>query len=316
MTGAAPEPASRRVAVVMNGKAGALLDQPGGRETIEAAFGLAGFLAEFVEQEAGTLPERVRLAAKTGASAVIVAGGDGTVACAAQELAGTKLPLGVLPFGTMNMLANDLGLPAGDLPAAVRILADGAPRAIDVGQIGAEVGGHAFLCASMLGVPAKMGRVREQTRGGAGALARMARMARALLRFGARMPPLRLRLRIDGRLIRVRAASLTIVVNALDAAAGAEFKRARLDGGEFAIYIVPAVTPGSLALLTWRKLRGRWRGSSSIEEHRGREVVVESRVAALHVMNDGELRLLEPPLIYRVRPRALQVIAPLIPRSP
>ena len=114
----------------------------------------AGLEAEFIAQDAGSLPDRVALAAKSGAEAVIVAGGDGTVACAGHALAGSDIPLGVLPYGTMNLLAKDLGLPIGDLPAALKAIAAGAIRTIDVG----EVNGQSFLCASMLGLPVQLGR--------------------------------------------------------------------------------------------------------------------------------------------------------------
>lgn len=65
-----------------------------------------------------------------------MAGGDGTVACAARVLAGGAMPLGILPSGTMNLLARDLAIPIGDLAAAVVCLAEGMPRAIDVGEVG------------------------------------------------------------------------------------------------------------------------------------------------------------------------------------
>ena len=58
-------------------------------------------------------------------------GGDGTIAAAAQRLAGTGVPLGILPLGTMNLLARDLGLPTG-LEAAAAALAHGHARAVDV----------------------------------------------------------------------------------------------------------------------------------------------------------------------------------------
>ncbi|WP_369122593.1 diacylglycerol/lipid kinase family protein, partial [Clostridioides difficile] len=50
-------------------------------------------------------------AAQPGIEAVVVAGGDGSMACAAAVMAGRDTPLGLLPLGTMNLLAKDLGLP-------------------------------------------------------------------------------------------------------------------------------------------------------------------------------------------------------------
>ena len=51
---------------------------------------------------------------------LVIAGGDGTIACAAQQIVGTDVTLGILPFGTMNLLAVDLGIPVGNIAAAMR----------------------------------------------------------------------------------------------------------------------------------------------------------------------------------------------------
>ena len=176
--------AIKRVAVVLNGKAGALLDQAEAGDMLQEALAAAGLEAEFIPQDAGTLPERVKQAAASGADAVVVAGGDGTVACAGHALAGSDIPLGILPYGTMNLLAKDLGLPIGDLETALKAIAEGNVRTIDVG----EVNGHSFLCASMLGVPARLGRSREATRGsGCGILSQVAPAIVRLLRRARRL---------------------------------------------------------------------------------------------------------------------------------
>ena len=73
--------AIKRVAVVLNGKAGALLDQEEAGGMLERALADAGLEATFIPQDAGSLPERIQQAAESGADAVVVAGGAGTVAC-------------------------------------------------------------------------------------------------------------------------------------------------------------------------------------------------------------------------------------------
>jgi YegS/Rv2252/BmrU family lipid kinase len=66
---------------------------------------------------------------------VFVAGGDGTVMAAATGLAGTDVPMAILPLGTGNLLARNIGLPLDDEAAALRIGIDGRTRPIDVGAI-------------------------------------------------------------------------------------------------------------------------------------------------------------------------------------
>ncbi|WP_336630918.1 MULTISPECIES: diacylglycerol/lipid kinase family protein [unclassified Microbacterium] len=74
-----------------------------------------------------------REALDAGASAVLVAGGDGTVRAVSEAMAGSGVPLTIVPSGTGNLLARNLGLPLGDPAAMVAAAFDGDVRAIDIG---------------------------------------------------------------------------------------------------------------------------------------------------------------------------------------
>jgi diacylglycerol kinase (ATP) len=76
-----------------------------------------------------------RAAALAGVDLVLVAGGDGTVRTVAQELLDTGLPLGLLPVGTGNLLARNLGVPLRDVEAATRLACQGHDRLLDVGWV-------------------------------------------------------------------------------------------------------------------------------------------------------------------------------------
>lgn len=84
---------------------------------------------------------------------VIVGGGDGSLNAAAPALSEAGLPLGVLPLGTANDFARTLGIPA-DPVAAARLIAEGAPRPVDLG----EVNGHPFLNVASIGFSADLAR--------------------------------------------------------------------------------------------------------------------------------------------------------------
>jgi diacylglycerol kinase family enzyme len=303
---ALPQVGPRVVAVILNGAAGALLDRPDALQMLAAEFVANGFDPRFIPPEAGTLPDRIAQAASSGAESVIVAGGDGTIACAAQALAETGIPLGVLPSGTMNLLAKDLGIPVGDHAAALQVLVAGRTRAIDV----AEVNGRVFLCASMLGLPARLGRFREAQRGAGSPVRAWSRMGWSFVRTITRTGRMRVSVQMGDQTLRLRASSLTITANALDDASGRVFGRSRLDGGELAFIVIRRVTLARIALLAVRLLRGTWRGDPAVQEHRAQELVVSKRGGAIQVMNDGELMVLKSPLHYRIRPRALLVISP------
>ena len=98
--------------------------------------------------------------AAAGVSTVVVGGGDGSVSLAAHALAGTGKTLGVLPFGTLNLLARDLSMPA-QIDAAIEAFGAARPRKVDL----ARVNGRFFHSLSGLGFFSQMARAREEVRG-------------------------------------------------------------------------------------------------------------------------------------------------------
>ena len=70
-----------------------------------------------------------REAIEAGADVVVAIGGDGTVRAIAAELAGTEVPLAIIPMGTGNLFARNLDLPLGNTPALLRIALEGERRA-------------------------------------------------------------------------------------------------------------------------------------------------------------------------------------------
>ncbi len=294
------------VALVMNGQAGALLGQEDAAAELAEFLRAGGHAVAVVPPEAGTLPERIEQAKLSGAACVVVAGGDGTIACAAAALAGTTISLGIIPSGTMNLLARDLRIDPADRDQAVRILAEGRSRAIDIGA----VGGHVFLCASMLGTPARLSRHREAGRQRGNGLRAWAGFGRAALRALVRNRSMRLVLRADGQVRHCRTPSLTITVNRLDDGTARLFGRSNLSGGELAVYVVRRSSVLRQALLLLRTVvTGRLR-NPEIDMFTATTLEVDCADAALHVLVDGEMRLLAPPLRYEIRAGALKVLAP------
>ena len=86
-------------------------------------------------------PKKVAEAIRAGVDLIVVWGGDGivqrTVDVLAREKGGRKIPLAIMPAGTGNLLAGNLGIPE-DLPAAVDIAFRGQRRRLDVGRLGGE----------------------------------------------------------------------------------------------------------------------------------------------------------------------------------
>ena len=148
------------VAVVLNPNR---LDDPDAlRERIAERLDGAGWpeptWLETTAEDPGT--GQARQAASDGAEVVLVCGGDGTVRAAVQGLAGTAAALGVLPGGTGNLLAGNLGIPS-DLDDALDVVLSGDRCRIDVGEVaddgapGAEAGERtAFVVMAGIGLDA------------------------------------------------------------------------------------------------------------------------------------------------------------------
>ncbi|OBI37086.1 diacylglycerol kinase [Mycobacterium colombiense] len=92
-------------------------------------------VVEIIGDDAQDARHLVGAALDKGTDAVMVTGGDGVVSNALQVLAGTDVPLGVIPAGTGNDHAREFGIPTKDAEAAADIVADGCTESIDLGLI-------------------------------------------------------------------------------------------------------------------------------------------------------------------------------------
>ena len=81
---------------------------------------------------------QARLAVASGAGLVVAAGGDGTVRAVAAGLSGTSTELGVLPLGTANLAARNLGLPVGDLAALTSVAVSGTAHPVDLAWVSTD----------------------------------------------------------------------------------------------------------------------------------------------------------------------------------
>ncbi len=299
-----------RIAVVLNSSAGSLIGRHEAEEEVARHLEAAGLEAILVPDNPKGLFARLDDAIAHGADAVVVGGGDGTIAAAATRLMNTGKALGILPLGTMNMLARDLGIPL-DLEAAADALARGTTQAIDV----AEVNGQFYLCNSVIGSPSWLGRHRERHRGKAGFRTRLA-FAIASLRAAWRHRPMRLLVELQGRRpVRLWTRALAVANNGYAEGFGLMMSRARLDGGHLTLYVARRYGLWWWARLTLGMFLGSWRGSRLVHEVPVEQVTIRSPRAGLRVMNDGEAHILATPLVYRIHPRALKVIVPPQPAA-
>lgn len=305
-------PNATEVTCILNAAAGSG-EMPAAREQLGRLFAGFGITARIIiAQSADELTLHVRQAIGS-ARPVVAGGGDGTVSAVASMLAGTGAVLGVLPLGTCNHFAKDLGIPL-DLAGAVQTILTGRVRTVDMG----DVNGQLFLNNSSLGVYPQLvrGRIAEQHRGHRKWIA-LAMAAAAALRHPS---PVLVHLQsgglpsdwlqTDGAQALARRTPMLFVGNNCYSLAGPRAgRRARLDAGQLWVCTTRQAGNCRLLGLAVRALAGHLR-PHDLETQDTAEFWVETQRQQIEVAWDGEVTAMASPLHYRIRPGALRVMAP------
>lgn len=293
----------RSVFFLLNCRAGSC-DAEGTRALIENLAAEYGVAVDVNALDAGDdLTALTHEAVEKGAKIVAAGGGDGTINAVASALVDTDVALGVLPLGTLNHFAKDLGIPL-KLEEAIRTLFQGETIEIDV----AEVNGKVFLNNSSLGLYPRIVRQREanQKRG----LPKWIAFLRALFYVARNHASLYLRLKIDDSRAEIHKTPFLFIGNNRYALAGLQIgKRNSLVGAHLWICKAPDASRAGLLRLTLRALSGRLK-DKDLEATEAKEAWIETRTPHSHVSTDGEVAAMQGPLHYRSRPQALKVIVP------
>jgi diacylglycerol kinase family enzyme len=292
------------VIVIVNGGAGHGHDDQA-CEDLRAKFRAAGLNAELVLAKDGEeMIATARRALEGGAHMVAAGGGDGTINAVASVMVGSGVRFGVLPLGTLNHFAKDLGIPL-DLDEAVRNLATGMPREVDVG----EVNGRIFLNNSSLGLYPDIVRDREkqQRRLGRGKWPAALWATLAALR---RYPFLSMRLTVKGETLARRTPFVFIGNNRYTMQGLAIGERDCLDDGLLSLYVAQRPTRLGLLRFALDALRGKLGSERDFDVLEAANFEIDTHRHRVHVATDGEVTVMNPPLRYRVRPGALTVMVP------
>ncbi len=298
-----------RFDVLVNGGAGSVDDgDEGGQvQAIVDAFAAAGAQADVQVVDPAELADVVRScwAAADRPDAVLVAGGDGTVSAAAGAAVGTDIVIGVVPLGTFNHFAKDLGLPPS-LEAAAVALAGGEMRAIDA----AEVNGRTFVNNSVLGLYPDLVAVRDRIRDQRG-WGKVRAVPVAAIEVLRRFPLHRLSLEGPGYSRRRVRAPLVFVGNGVFGnEAGGAPHRDDLADGFLGVAVSRARSRSGLVRSALRALVRGAGATDDIDTVALTELTVDLHVRHVRVAVDGEICWMDAPLRYRILPGALQVLAP------
>ena len=259
-------------------------------------------------QSGDEIVELARAAARDSCEVIVAAGGDGTINSVAAAVLDTDKVLGVLPLGTLNHFAKDLGIPI-ELETAARTIIAGHTTEVDV----AEVNGRVFLNNSSLGLYPMIVREREKRqRLGFG---KWPAFIWATIQALRRYPLLDVQLRVNDELLH-RTTPFVFVGNneyAMDLFnIGA---RDRLDKGVLSIYITQRTSRVKLKTIALRAVLGNLRNDKGVLELRSDEGKIATRHKRLGGGVDGEIEVMKPPLEYKVRSRALRVIVPKMQKA-
>ena len=295
----------QRVPVLLNRGGGAIAADPDICSAVAAALAQAGVDAEIELIDGGDCEVRSRAVAERGDPLLIVGGGDGTISAAASALVGTNTKLGMLPLGTLNHFARDLGLPV-ELGEAAKLIAKGTERRVDV----AEMNGRIFINNSAIGLYPLMVVDRDAQRKRLGRSKRLA-MVVASLRTLARFNHYRLTLTInEERKSRVDTPLLFVGNNDYRVDLGAPGERESLDDGELCVLVMRKKTRRGMIAAAIRALLNRAREDDMVRIDGVERLRVASKRSKLAVSLDGEVVRADPPLDYGIRKKALRVVAP------
>ncbi len=278
------------------------------RAAVEAALTEAGWpLPEWVETtEDDPGAGQARRAVEDGAQVVFACGGDGTVRSCIEGLAGTDVALAVLPAGTGNLLAANLGVP-DDPAAAVQIATEHGRRRIDVG----EADGHTFAVMAGIGFDAALlDDASTALKAKAGSIAYV---LSALTHLRDRSMHLEIHLD-DQPPVRRRARSV-IIGNVGRLQGGVRLLAdAEPDNGQMDVAVLAPRTLGHWVQTAWGVLRHPHRVAHLDVLRASRITVVSDREERRQV--DGDV--IEPgrTLTVTVRPQALELCVPRPERSP
>ncbi|WP_211291161.1 diacylglycerol/lipid kinase family protein [Kineococcus xinjiangensis] len=295
---------------------------PGGLDTlhaeVEATFLSRGWSPplwmETTAEDTGR--GQTRTALDAGVDVVLACGGDGTVRAVGGALAGTGVPLGLLPAGTGNLLARNLDVPVADLGRALDVTFTGSDHAIDVGRMLIDRSGrdrapeeHAFLVMAGMGFDAAvMIGVEEVLKARIGPAAYVLSGLQAL-----RGPQTKVRIQVDDRKPMTRRMRAVIVGNCGRLVGGvALMPAARVDDGWLDAVVLSPRGIVSWAAVTWQVVTAARRGHPRVEHLRCRRLQVVS-ASPTEVQLDGDPLGGARRLVVEVDPGALLVRVPAAP---
>lgn len=271
---------------------------------VEEAFREAGHDISSRIVEPGQLEPTLKQAVADAPDGLIVAGGDGTVSAAARLLGGTAIALGIVPMGTFNLAARDLGVPL-EIEEAARFLAQAEVMAVDM----LDVAGHACLCTTILGFYPEFARTFERRDHGGRWWKKAFKLLTSLPRTFKEARSLRLTWKHEGGEGGARTKFSAFVPGRYKAATGIVPVRTDFRSGTLTAYIGRQRHAGAAMRGMMDYIFGRQEENDELTMFKAASLELRAgRRKHAMVMIDGEILRLAFPLKLTVRPMHLNVL--------
>lgn len=287
---------------IVNCDAGSVAGEGDVESALKEAMRLHGVSGEVRSLTGEELREAARDA--KGFDAVVACGGDGTINTIAVALSRGTKPLGIVPLGTHNHLARELGIPL-DIDSAVQLLATAPVRFLHL----AEVNGRTFLSFSGVGIHPDLVRHRDAQRSARGRSKWLAFVVAAWRMF-TRFPLRHVRIEAGGRCLVRLTSSVFVVLSPLQAQVFGLADVSCTDRTQLNIYVARQVSRWGTLVAFVRAALGFQARPADFEVICDAQATLRQRRSRLRVSLDGEVVELEGPLHYRVVHQALRVLAP------
>jgi len=295
------------VSVIINESSGSANEKL--HSDIQRAFDAQGVGVRWLpvsRRELARLGQRAFEERVEGAKGVVcVAGGDGTVNAVAAACAKLKRPLGILPAGTFNYVARNLGLPF-DMNEAAKVIVGGRAEHVPVG----EINGHLFLNNAGFGLYGEMVERREQAKKKFGRHRVVAFMSGVRCLF-ERHPVYTIHVTTDGKEHVLRTTTLFFGVNALQLQNYNIESAKYVERGKLAVLSLRLDSRWDIARMAWAALNGNVESAEPVDATAATSIrVTTRRRAKMKIAIDGEIMHMRAPLSVKVLHDALQVMLP------
>lgn len=292
----------RKAVLITNEKSGTHLAGTEEPESVARWLGEADLEVEVLKGDVGS---QIRASQEREADIVVVDGGDGTISAVIEAHVETGRPIGIVPGGTMNLLATDYGVPL-EREVAAKVIGTGTVRSFDA----ARLGEHVFLHTAFTGLPARIGVHRENLRGRLGLTDRL-RLALHAIATVRRDQRLTMKGELQGGgEINLTSGTFAFVVGAVRGAMLPRPHREIVEAGALTAFSVEAGGGLDLARLVLRGAFGDLAADPTVTRASMSHGRLTGRRRTVHAMLDGESVHLALPAELKLLPGAVNIIVP------